>query len=108
MTVAEAYASGRQGETTWSVSEGSSPRDGVLDNHPLFDNIRCRHGSTVDVRGCCGGDDGRRVLEAWVLRGGDLRTPPGPEGSNGKDHPGAAGALNPQYASGIVFGGERG
>lgn len=32
--------------------------------------------------------------EGWVLRGGNLRTPPGPEGSNGKEvFLGAAGCL---------------
>jgi len=41
--------------------------------------------------------------EGWVLRGGNLRTPPGPEGSNGKGvTPGAAGVPGPQSPSGIV------
>ena len=42
--------------------------------------------------------------EGWVLRGGSLRTPPGPGGSNGKeDFPGAAGAPGLRSLSGIVF-----
>jgi len=42
--------------------------------------------------------------EGWVLRGGNLRTPPGPGGSNGKkDFPGAAGVPDLRSLSGIVF-----
>jgi hypothetical protein len=42
--------------------------------------------------------------EGWVLRGGNLRTPPGPEGSNGKEaFLGAAGVPGLQSLSGIVF-----
>ncbi len=42
--------------------------------------------------------------EDWVLRGGNLRTPPGPGGSNGKEaFLGAAGAPGLQSLSGIVF-----
>jgi hypothetical protein len=42
--------------------------------------------------------------ESWVLRGEALRTPPGPEGSNGKECAlGAAGKPGFQSPSGIVF-----
>ncbi len=42
--------------------------------------------------------------EGWVLRGRNLRTPPGPGGSNGKEvFLGAAGAPGLQSLSGIVF-----
>ena len=41
--------------------------------------------------------------EGLVLRGEALRTPPDPEGSNGKEVPsGAAGVPGPQYPSGIL------
>jgi len=42
--------------------------------------------------------------EDWVMRGGNLRTPPGPGGSNGKEAiPGAAGAPALQSLSDIVL-----
>ena len=41
-------------------------------------------------------------VEGWVLRGEDLRTPPGPGGSNGKELPlGAAGLPGFQHFSAI-------
>ncbi len=41
--------------------------------------------------------------EGWVLRGGTLRTPPGPEGSNGKEVlSGAVGVPDSQYPLGII------